>query len=98
VMSVIGADFDPGEHAQEVDTIGGLVFALAGHVPVKGETIGGIKNFEFEVLQADSRQVRRLKIKRLKQRKATAPPLPTKPANKADAKPKLAEPEKKAAE
>jgi len=98
VMSVIGADFDPGEHAQEVDTIGGLVFALAGHVPVKGETIGGIKNFEFEVLQADSRQVRRLKIKRLKQRKAPAPPLPTKPANKADAKPKLAEPEKKAAE
>ena len=93
VMSTIGPDFDPGEHAQEVDTIGGLVFALAGHVPTKGETIGGIKNFEFEVLQADSRQVRRLKIKRLKQRKAPAP-LPPKAANKA----KPAEPEKKAAE
>ena len=93
VMSAIGPDFDPGEHAQEVDTIGGLVFALAGHVPAKGETIGGIKNFEFEVLQADSRQVRRLKIKRLKQRKAPAP-LPPKAANKA----KPAEPEKKAAE
>ena len=70
VAGVIGPDFDPGEHADDVDTIGGLVFALAGRVPVKGEIIGGIKNFEFEVLQADCRQLRRIKIKRLKQRKA----------------------------
>ncbi|MEO6014176.1 MAG: hemolysin family protein [Devosia sp.] len=70
VEGIIGPDFDPGEHGDDVDTIGGLVFALAGRVPVKGEIIGGIKNFEFEVLQADSRQLRRIKIKRLKQRKA----------------------------
>jgi CBS domain containing-hemolysin-like protein len=69
VEGVIGPDFDPGEHGDDVDTIGGLVFALAGHVPVKGEIVGGIKNFEFEVMQADSRQVRRIKIKRLKHRK-----------------------------
>ena len=67
VEGVIGPDFDPGEHGKEVDTIGGLVFALAGHVPAKGEIVGGLKNFEFEVIQADSRQVRRIKIKRLKQ-------------------------------
>ena len=73
VEGVIGPDFDPGEHGDDVDTIGGLVFALAGHVPVKGEIVGGLKNFEFEVLQADSRQVRRIKIKRLKQRKAPVP-------------------------
>jgi CBS domain containing-hemolysin-like protein len=77
VQALIGADFDPGEHRGEVDTIGGLVFALAGHVPLKGEIVGGIGNFEFEVLQADSHQARRLKIKRLKQRK---------PAPKGDAK------------
>ena len=68
VEGVIGPDFDPGEHGDDVDTIGGLVFALAGHVPMKGAIIGGIKNFDFEVLQADSRQVRRIKIRRLKQR------------------------------
>ena len=73
VETVIGPDFEPGEHGDNVDTIGGLVFALAGRVPVKGEVIGGIKNFEFEVLQADSRQLRRIKIKRLKQRKAPVP-------------------------
>ena len=43
---------------------------------MKGEIIGGIKNFEFEVLQADSRQVRRIKIKRLKQRKPQGPKTP----------------------
>jgi CBS domain containing-hemolysin-like protein len=68
VKAVIGPDFDPGEHAEEVDTLGGLVFDLAGRVPSKGETVGGIKGFEFEVMQADSRQIKRLKIKRLKQR------------------------------
>jgi len=87
IALLIGSDFDPGEHGGEVDTIGGLVFALAGRVPEKGETIGGVKNFEFEVLQSDSRQLRRIKIKRIKQRKA---PAPKPPAAAAD--------EKKAAE
>ena len=68
VREVIGPDFDPGDRADDVETLGGLVFDLAGHVPAKGETVNGIKGFEFEVLQADSRQIKRLKIKRLKQR------------------------------
>jgi CBS domain containing-hemolysin-like protein len=76
VEGVIGPDFDPGEHGDDVDTIGGLVFALAGRVPAKGEIIGGIKNFEFEVMQADSRQLRRIKIKRLKHQRKPGPPKP----------------------
>jgi CBS domain containing-hemolysin-like protein len=90
VEGVIGPDFDPGEHGDDVDTIGGLVFALAGHVPVKGEVIGGIKNFEFEVLQADSRQLRRIKIKRLKQSRKT-PGVQTKAEVAAEAKQEAAE-------
>lgn len=81
VRDVIGTDFDPGAHAEEVETLGGLVFDLAGHVPVKGEIVGGIKGFEFEVMQADSRQIKRVKIKRLKQRV----PRTGKPPTKADA-------------
>ena len=81
VRDVIGTDFDPGAHAEEVETLGGLVFDLAGHVPVKGEIVGGIKGFEFEVMQADSRQIKRVKIKRLKQRVPRA----GKPPTKADA-------------
>ena len=76
VREVIGPDFDPGSHADEVDTLGGLVFELAGHVPAKGEIVNGIKGFEFEVLQADSRQVKRVKIKRSKQPKPRPPKPP----------------------
>lgn len=74
VQSVIGPEFDPGEHADEVETLGGLVFNLAGRVPQRGESIGGLKGFEFEVLQADARQIKRVKIKRLKQRPARPAP------------------------
>ena len=74
VQQVIGPDFDPGLHAEDVDTLGGLVFDLAGRVPQRGETVGGIKGFEFEVLQSDGRQVKRVKIKRLKQRPARPVP------------------------
>ena len=49
-------------------------------MPIKGEHVTGIAGFEFEVLQADSRQVKRVKIKRLKQPKPR-PPKP--PAEKA---------------
>ena len=86
VQQVIGPDFDPGAHADEVETLGGLVFELAGRVPAKGEVIGGLKGFEFEVLQADSRQVKRVKIKRIKQRVPRAPK-PPKPPTITEVKP-----------
>ncbi|MGV3650449.1 MAG: hemolysin family protein [Devosia sp.] len=70
VRAAVGEDFDPGEHAEDVDTIGGLVFDLAGHVPAKGEIVTGIRGFEFEVMAADSRQIKRVKIKRIKQRRS----------------------------
>jgi CBS domain containing-hemolysin-like protein len=87
VREVIGPDFDPAEHADEVDTLGGLVFELAGHVPAKGEIVTGIKGFEFEVMQADSRQVKRVKIKRLKLRvpRPPKPPVAAKPGKTAEA-------------
>jgi CBS domain containing-hemolysin-like protein len=64
VQAVIGPDFDPGDHAEDVDTIGGLVFDLAGHVPKRGERVNGLEGFEFEVLAADSRRIKRLRIHR----------------------------------
>jgi CBS domain containing-hemolysin-like protein len=68
VRAVIGPDFDTGKLAHEVDTIGGLVFDLVGRVPVKGEIISRLKGYDFEILQADSRQIKKLKIKRTRQR------------------------------
>ena len=66
VRETIGPDFDPGELAEEVETIGGLVFDLAGRVPAAGEVVKGLKGFDFEILQADGRQIQKLKIRRLK--------------------------------
>ena len=77
MQEAIGPDFVPGEQSEDVETIGGLVFALAGRVPAKGEVVGGIKGFEFEVMQADPHHIRRVKIKRLKQRTPRPPKIST---------------------
>ncbi len=49
----------------DVDTIGGLVFALAGSVPVRGEIVRHPAGVEFEVLDADPRRIKRLRISRI---------------------------------
>jgi CBS domain containing-hemolysin-like protein len=64
VRAVVGPDFDPGAHAEDVETIGGLVFDLAGHVPRRGEKVTGLDGFEFEILAADGRRIKRLRIRR----------------------------------
>ncbi len=63
VSKEIGTDLEELSDAEDVDTVGGLVTALAGHVPVRGEIVaeGGL---EFEVLDADPRRIKRLKIYR----------------------------------
>ena len=42
---------------EEVDTIGGLVFSLAGRVPVRGEVIRHPSGLEFEILDSDPRRI-----------------------------------------
>jgi CBS domain containing-hemolysin-like protein len=78
VRAAIGEEFDVGEAAQEVDTLGGYLVMRAGHVPVRGELVPGPASFEAEVLDADPRRVKRVKIYRSKDRRpATARELPT---------------------
>jgi CBS domain containing-hemolysin-like protein len=54
----------PGEQ-EAVDTLGGLVFTLAGRVPKRGEVIAHPDGIEFEVLDADPRRVKRLRVRGL---------------------------------
>jgi CBS domain containing-hemolysin-like protein len=76
--AVIGAEFDVGEAAQDVDTLGGYLVMRAGHVPVRGELVPGPASFEAEVLDADPRRVKRVKIYRSKDRRpGAARELPT---------------------
>jgi CBS domain containing-hemolysin-like protein len=53
-----------GDH-EEVDTLGGLVFTLAGRVPRRGEVILHPGGLEFEVLDADPRRIKRLRVRGL---------------------------------
>jgi CBS domain containing-hemolysin-like protein len=68
VRDVVGGDFEPGEHAEDIETLGGLVFGLAGHVPVPGEVVKGVGDFEFEVLAADGRHIQKVKVRRVKRK------------------------------
>jgi CBS domain containing-hemolysin-like protein len=54
---------------QEIDTAGGLAVTLAGRVPQRGEVLRHPAGFDFEVIDADPRRVKRLRIK-------AAPPEP----------------------
>jgi CBS domain containing-hemolysin-like protein len=61
-VAVVGADFDVGDAAEEVDTIGGYIVTQIGRVPVRGELIPGPGMFEIEILDADPRRVKRVRI------------------------------------
>ena len=67
---VIGPDFEIGEVTEEVDTLGGFLVTLAGRVPVRGEILQGPDHYEIEILDADPRRVKRLRVYRHPQREA----------------------------
>lgn len=50
---------------EDIDTLGGLVFYLAGRVPGRGEIIRHPSGIEFEVLEADARRIRRIRVRNL---------------------------------
>ena len=54
------------EKQADLDTIGGLVVALAGRVPTRGEIIAHPSGLEFEVLEADPRRLKRLRVRKTK--------------------------------
>jgi len=70
VKSVIGEEFVIGEAGEEVDTLGGYLVAQVGRLPVRGEIISGPGDFEVEVLDADPRRVKRLRIGKRRERSA----------------------------
>jgi CBS domain containing-hemolysin-like protein len=66
-----GIRLRPTGEQEEVDTLGGLVSALAGRVPQRGEVIVHPSGIEFEVLDADPRRIARLRVRGLPARTAT---------------------------
>ena len=60
----LGTVLTEDEREQDIDTVGGLVFTLAGRVPAKGELVSHASGLEFRVLEADPRRIRRLRVRR----------------------------------
>ena len=58
-----GVDLLPDDLDEEVDTLGGLVFMLTGRVPTRGEMVRHPAGHEFEVLDADARRIKRLRVR-----------------------------------
>src|SRR6056297_2988767 len=48
---------------EEIDTLGGLVFMLAGRVPARGEVVPHPAGLDFEVVDADPRRIKRLRVR-----------------------------------
>lgn len=62
--SVLGQTLFSEDERDEVDTLGGLVFTIAGRVPTRGELLAhDTSGLEFEVLDADPRHIKRLRIR-----------------------------------
>ncbi len=59
----IGVKLAAQEEDDEIDTLGGLVFMLVGRVPARGEVIPHDSGAEFEVIDADPRRIKRLRVR-----------------------------------
>jgi CBS domain containing-hemolysin-like protein len=58
----LGVKLMDEEDEEDFDTLGGLVFALLDHVPQRGEIVSHPTGIEFEILEADPRRIKRIKI------------------------------------
>jgi magnesium and cobalt transporter len=68
----VGPILTEDERDADIDTVGGLVFTLAGRVPTRGEVISHPSGIEFRVLDADARRIRRLRARKPQQPTAAA--------------------------
>lgn len=59
----IGRKLADPQDEEEIDTLGGLVFMLTGRVPARGEVIPHPGGVEFEIVDADPRRIKRLRVR-----------------------------------
>ena len=59
----IGQKLMLGDGDEEIDTLGGLVFMLAGRVPARGEVVKHPDGLDFEVVDADPRRIKRMRVR-----------------------------------
>jgi CBS domain containing-hemolysin-like protein len=65
VEEALGVKLANPEEASEIDTLAGLVFQMVGRIPQRGEIIRHPAGVEFEVVEADPRRLRKIRIHRI---------------------------------
>ena len=63
IEAALGVAWRAGEEDEEIDTLGGLVFLRSGRVPARGEVIGHESGVQFEIVDADPRRIKRLRVR-----------------------------------
>lgn len=63
VEAEIGVKLVSGVYEEEIDTLGGLIFMLAGRVPQRGEIVTDDSGVSFEVIDADPRRIKRVRVR-----------------------------------
>jgi magnesium and cobalt transporter len=63
VETLIGQKLRRDEDDDEIDTLGGLIFLRAGRVPARGEIVAHESGVEFEVIDADARRLKRVRLR-----------------------------------
>jgi magnesium and cobalt transporter len=58
-----GCDLLPDERDEDIETLGGLVYSMLGRIPVRGEVIPHESGLEFEIVDADPRRIKRLRVR-----------------------------------
>jgi CBS domain containing-hemolysin-like protein len=61
--ALLGLSLTPEDQEEEIDTLGGLVAFLAGRLPQRGEVIVDPSGVEFEIVDADPRRIRKLRVR-----------------------------------
>jgi magnesium and cobalt transporter len=63
IEAVLGTALRTEEEDEEIDTLGGLVFLRAGRVPARGEVVEHESGVQFEIVDADPRRIKRLRVR-----------------------------------
>jgi CBS domain containing-hemolysin-like protein len=86
--ALLGLKLVDEDSEDDVETLGGLIFAMVGRVPVRGELIRHPQGFEFEVRDADPRRIKKLRVRpAVRPDKAGSDKAADKPQGKSDAGP-----------
>ncbi len=63
IEAALGVALRAGEEDEEIDTLGGLVFLRCGRVPARGEVVEHESGVQFEIVDADPRRIKRLRVR-----------------------------------